>query len=71
MANNGVRDYEPWSHPDEIVFMRPGEVHEPYHPMPPPLPPELESALARIAQQDMGLTGGPRGKVHQNRSLNR
>lgn len=57
-----VRDYRPWSHEDEICFMRPGEIHEPWNPLPPPLPPELESALAQIAPQDVSATGGPRGK---------
>ena len=72
MAVNGVRDYRPWSHEDEICFMLPGEVHEPYNPMPPPFSSDLESALNRIAQQDVGSTGGPRGKLHQARaSLNR
>ena len=63
---SNVRDYSPWSHDDE-VFMRPGEIHEPYSPMPPSFSSELESALARIAQQDVSLTGGPRGKLHQHR----
>jgi hypothetical protein len=58
-----VRDYRPWSHDDEVVFMRPGEIHEPYSPVPPPFESDLESALARIAQQDVSLTGGPRGKL--------
>ncbi len=58
-----VRDYRPWSHDDEIVFMRPGEIHEPYREVPPGYPSELDSALARIAQQDVSLTGGPRGKL--------
>ena len=56
-----VRDYRPWSHEDEIC-MRPGEIHEPYSEIPPPLSGELDSALQRIAQQDVSLTGGPRGK---------
>ncbi len=60
-----VRDYRAWSHDDEIVFMRPGEVHEPYQEIPPPYPSELESALQRIAQQDVSLTGGPRGKLNR------
>jgi len=73
MAINGVRDYRPWSHDDEICFMMPAEVHEAYSPMPGPFPPELESALNRIAQQDVSLTGGPRGKLslHSGRTLNR
>ncbi|HEX3394266.1 MAG TPA: hypothetical protein VHS52_07040 [Acidimicrobiales bacterium] len=73
MAINGVRDYRPWSHEDEICFMMPGEVHEPYSPMPPGFSPELEGALNRIAQQDVSLTGGPRGKLPRDggRQLNR
>ncbi len=73
MAINGVRDYRPWSHDDEICFMLPCEVHEAYSPMPGPFSAELESALNRIAQQDVGLTGGPRGKlpIHSGRTLNR
>ncbi len=58
-----VRDYRPWSHEDEIVFMRPGEIHEPYSTVPPAYDSELDSALNRIAQQDVGLTGGPRGRL--------
>lgn len=57
-----VRDYRPWSHDDEICFMMPGEIHEPCNPLPPAFPPELESALDRIARQDVSATGGPRGK---------
>ena len=60
----GVRDYKPWSHDDE-VYMRPGEIHEQYPDVPPPLDSELDSALNRIAQQDVSLTGGPRGKLNQ------
>ena len=60
---SSVRDYRPWSHDDEIVFMRPGEIHEPYSTVPPPYDSDLESALARIAQQDVSPTGGPRGKL--------
>ena len=58
-----VRDYKPWSHDDEIVFMRPGEIHEQYSSVPPAYDSELESALGRIAQQDVSATGGPRGKL--------
>ncbi len=58
-----VRDYRQWSHQDEIVFMRPGEIHEPYPEIPPPYDSDLESALSRVAQQDVSLTGGPRGKL--------
>ena len=57
-----VRDYSPWSHDDEVV-MRPAEIHEPYDPVPPPLESDLDNALARIAQQDVSSTGGPRGKL--------
>ena len=57
-----VRDYSSWSHDDEVV-MRPGEIHEPYSTIPPPLDSELDSALSRIAQQDVSATGGPRGKL--------
>ena len=57
-----VRDYRQWSHEDEICFMRPGEIHEPYREIPPPLASELDSRLQRLAQQDVSLTGGPRGK---------
>ncbi|MGI9033132.1 MAG: hypothetical protein ACR2HY_05535 [Acidimicrobiales bacterium] len=57
-----IRDYGQWTHEDEIQ-MRPGEVHEPYSTIPPDLSSDLDSALARIAQQDVGLTGGPRGKL--------
>jgi hypothetical protein len=60
-----VRDYRPWSHEDEIVFMRPGEIHEPYGEIPPPLPSDLDSALQQIAQQDVSPTGGPRGKLNR------
>ena len=62
----GVRDYTPWSHDDEIV-MRAGEVHEPYDPVPAPFDSDLDSALGEIAPQDVGLTGGPRGKVDNPR----
>ena len=65
-----VRDYRPYSHEDEICFMRPGEIHEPYSPIPPPYSPELDGALDRIARQDLGPTGGPRGRLDR-RSLNR
>ena len=58
-----VRDYRQWSHEDELVFMRPGEIHEPYSEIPPPFSSDLDSALQRIAQQDVSLTGGPRGKL--------
>ncbi len=64
---SSVRDYRPWSHDDEIVFMRPGEIHEPYSSVPPPLDSELDGALARIAQQDVSITGGPRGKLQMHR----
>lgn len=57
-----VRNYQQWAHEDE-VFMSPGEVHEPYPAMPPPLDSDLDSALSRIAAQDVSLTGGPRGKL--------
>ena len=57
-----VRDYSAWAHDDEI-FMRPGEVHEPYSTVPPPFDSDLENALARIAPQDVSPTGGPRGKL--------
>ena len=60
-----VRDYRPWSHEDEIG-MRPGEIHEPYSTVPPPLDSDLESALGRIAQQDVSLNGGPRGKLQMH-----
>ncbi len=66
-----VRDYRPWSHDDEIVFMRPGEIHEPYRDVPPPLDSDLDSALNRIAQQDVSLTGGPRGKLPAHRGNSR
>lgn len=56
------RDYSPWSHDDE-VSMKAGEIHEPYSTVPPAYDSDLESALARIAQQDVSLTGGPRGKL--------
>jgi hypothetical protein len=59
-----VRDYGPWSHDDE-TFMRPGEVHEPYGEVPPPLDSDLDSALQQIAKQDVSLTGGPRGKLNR------
>ena len=57
-----VRDYSSWAHDDE-VFMRPGEIHEPYSSIPPAYSSDLESALAQIAQQDVSPTGGPRGKL--------
>ena len=63
---SSVRDYSPWSHDDE-VFMRPGEIHEPYSTVPGGFDSEIDSALARIAQQDVSLTGGPRGKLNQTR----
>ncbi len=61
-----VRDYRPWSHDDEIVFMRPGEIHEPYSSVPPAYDSELDNALSRVAQQDVSLTGGPRGKLRMH-----
>lgn len=61
-----VRDYSKWSHEEEIQ-MRPGEIHEPYNPVPPDHSSELDSALQRVAEQDVGLTGGPRGKLYGNR----
>lgn len=64
-----VRDYKAWAHDDEI-FMRPGEVHEEYPELPPEYPAELESALSRIAPQDVSLTGGPRGKLNERGQLN-
>ncbi|MFN2606817.1 MAG: hypothetical protein ABR511_02795 [Acidimicrobiales bacterium] len=63
---SSVRDYGPWSHEDEIQ-MYAGEVHEPYSPAPPALDSQLDGALARIAQQDVSLTGGPRGKLGARR----
>ena len=51
-----IRDYRQWSHEKEIS-MRPGELHEPYDTVPEPLTPELDEALNRVAQQDLG--GGP------------
>jgi hypothetical protein len=54
-----VRNYRPWSHEEEIC-MPPGEVHEPYDPMPAPYDSDLDSALAQIAKQDFG---GPRGRL--------
>lgn len=57
-----VRSYKQWSHDDE-VFMSPAEVHDKYSSIPPDFTPDLESALARIAQQDVSRTGGPRGKL--------
>jgi hypothetical protein len=65
-----VRDYSQWAHDDE-VFMRPAEIHEPYSTVPPPLDSDLDSALARIAQQDVSLTGGPRGKLPMHGGNNR
>lgn len=57
-----VRSYKQWSHEDE-VFMSPGEVHDPYTTIPPPLDSNLDSALGRLATQDVSPTGGPRGKL--------
>ncbi len=48
-----IRDYRQWSHEKEIS-MRPGELHEPYQTVPEPLAPELDEALNRVAQQDLG-----------------
>ena len=48
-----VRDY---TGPNEI-HMEPGELHEPTNTVP-PYPPELESALARIARQDRSKLQG-------------
>ena len=48
-----VRDY---TGPNEI-HMEPGELHEPTNTVP-PYPPELESALARIARQDRSKLKG-------------
>ena len=61
-----VRDYRAWSHDDDI-HMEPGTVHEPYSGgTPGDFSPDLESALAAIAKQDVSLTGGPRGKLPQH-----
>lgn len=57
-----VRRYTEWSHEDEI-FMHPGEIHEPYSTVPPDYDSALDSALDRVARQDVSLTGGPRGKL--------
>ncbi len=48
-----VRDYRG---PNEI-HMEPGELHDPTNTVP-PYPPELESALARIARQDCSKLKG-------------
>lgn len=48
-----VRDYRG---PNEI-HMEPGELHDPTNTVP-PYPPELESALARIARQDCSRLKG-------------
>jgi hypothetical protein len=61
-----VRDYGQFDHEEEIQ-MRPGEIHEPYSSIPPDFDSNLDSALARIAQQDVGLTGGPYGKLGSGR----
>lgn len=49
-----VRDYR---HIHEI-HMEPGDLHEPYTPAPLPYPAELESALARVARQDVSRLKG-------------
>jgi hypothetical protein len=49
-----VRDY---SQIHEI-HMEPGDLHEPTNPVPPPFPPALESALARVARQDCSRLKG-------------
>jgi len=61
-----VRDYGQWTHDGEIT-MRPGDIHEQYSTVPPGFDSQLDSALQRIAQQDVSFTGGPRGKLYGGR----
>ena len=62
----GVRDYRPYSHEDEI-HMVPGVIHPPTNPHPPDYRSDLDSALDRLARQDVSLTGGPRGTLRGSR----
>jgi hypothetical protein len=57
-----VRDYRPYSHPDEI-HMVPGVIHDPTPVVPPDYSSGLDKALDDIARQDVGYNGGPRGKA--------
>jgi hypothetical protein len=58
----GVRDYRRYSHEDEI-HMDPAVIHDPTPVVPPNFSSALDKALDDIARQDVGRTGGPRGKV--------